>query len=62
MLEQQIQEDIKAAMKAKVREIIAQVSATSIKDRGKVMGAANKALAGQSDGRTISAAVKELLS
>jgi uncharacterized protein YqeY len=62
MLEQQIQEDIKAAMKAKVREIIAQVGATSIKDMGKVMGAANKALAGQSDGRTISAAVKELLS
>ena len=61
-LEQQIQEDIKAAMKAKVREIIAQVGATSIKDMGKVMGAANKALAGQSDGRTISAAVKELLS
>ena len=62
MLEQQIQEDIKAAMKAKVREIIAQAGATSIKDMGKVMGAANKALAGQSDGRTISAAVKELLS
>ena len=62
MLEQQIQEDIKAAMKAKVREIIAQAGATSIKDMGKVMGAANKALAGQSDGRTISSAVKELLS
>ena len=46
-------------VKAKVREIIAQVGATSIKDMGKVMGAANKALAGQSDGRTISAAVKE---
>ena len=49
-------------VKAKVQEIIAQVGATSIKDMGKVMGAANKALAGQSDGRTISAAVKELLS
>ena len=49
-------------VKAKVREIIAQVGATSIKDMGKVMGAANKALAGQSDGRTISSAVKELLS
>ena len=47
-------------VKAKVREIIAQVGATSIKDMGKVMGAANKALAGQSDGRTISAAVKEV--
>ena len=49
-------------VKAKVREIIAQVGATSIKDMGKVMGAANKALAGLSDGRTISGVVKELLS
>jgi len=48
-------------VKARVREIIAQVGATSIKDMGKVMGAANKALAGQSDGRTISTVVKELL-
>ena len=48
-------------VKAKVAEIIAQVGATSIKDMGKVMGAANKALAGQSDGRTISTVVKELL-
>ena len=49
-------------VKAKVQEIIAQVGATSIKDMGKVMGAANKALAGLSDGRTISGIVKELLS
>ena len=49
-------------VKAKVEEIIAQVGATTIKDMGKVMGAANKALAGLSDGRTISSAVKELLS
>ena len=49
-------------VKAKVREIIAQVGATSIRDMGKVMGAANKALAGQSDGRTVSTVVKELLS
>ena len=48
-------------VKAKVQEIIAQVGATSIKDMGKVMGAANKALAGLSDGRTISTIVKELL-
>ncbi len=45
----------------KVKEIIAQVGATSIKDMGKVMGAANKALAGLSDGRTISTIVKKLL-
>ena len=49
-------------VKAKVQEIIAQVGATSIREMGKVMGVANKALAGLSDGRTISAAVKELLS
>ncbi|MBR5404487.1 MAG: GatB/YqeY domain-containing protein [Bacteroidales bacterium] len=50
-----------AEVEAKVREIIATVGATSIKDMGKVMGAANKALAGQSDGRTISNIVKKLL-
>ena len=60
MLEQQIQEDIKAAMKAK--DTVALAATRAIKDMGKVMGAANKALAGQSDGRTISSAVKELLS
>ena len=49
-------------VRAKIQEIIAQVGATSIKDMGKVMGAANKALAGLSDGRTISGIVKELLS
>ena len=48
-------------VKVKVQEIIAQVGATSIRDMGKVMGVANKALAGLSDGRTISAIVKELL-
>ena len=50
-----------AEVEAKVREIIAAVGATSIKDMGKVMGAANKALTGQSDGRTISTIVKKLL-
>ena len=48
-------------VKVKVNEIIDQVGATSIKEMGKVMGAANKALAGLSDGRTISTVVKELL-
>jgi uncharacterized protein YqeY len=51
-----------AEVEEKVKGIIAQVGATSIKDMGKVMGAANKALAGQSDGRTISTVVKKLLS
>ena len=49
-------------VKAKIQEIVAQVGATSIRDMGKVMGVANKALAGLSDGRTISGIVKELLS
>ena len=49
-------------IEAKIKEVIAQVGATSIKDMGKVMGAASKALAGQADGKTISAVVKSLLS
>jgi uncharacterized protein YqeY len=49
-------------VEARVKEIIAQTGASSIKDMGKVMGVANKALAGLSDGRTISTAVKKLLS
>ena len=48
-------------VREKVKEIIAQVGASSIRDMGKVMGAANKALAGLSDGRPISTIVKELL-
>ncbi len=51
-----------AEVEEKVKAIIAEVGATSIKDMGKVMGAANKALAGLSDGRTISTIVKRLLS
>ena len=49
-------------VKTKIQEIIAQTGASSIKDMGKVMGLANKALAGLSDGRTISTIVKQLLS
>ncbi|SEG55908.1 GatB/YqeY domain-containing protein [Sphingobacterium lactis] len=45
-----------------VRGIIAETGASSIKDMGKVMGAANQKLAGQADGRTISEVVKSLLS
>ena len=48
-------------IKAKVQAVIAEVGATGPKDMGKVMGAANKALAGQADGKTISGVVKELL-
>ncbi|MCH7403686.1 GatB/YqeY domain-containing protein [Belliella kenyensis] len=45
-----------------LKQIIAEVGATSAKDMGKVMGAASKALAGKADGKAISAKVKELLS
>lgn len=47
---------------ARLTEIIARVGATSPKEMGKVMGVASKELAGQADGRAISAKVKELLS
>ena len=44
-----------------LKEIVAEVGATSPKDMGKVMGAATKKLAGQADGKLISTIVKELL-
>lgn len=44
-----------------LNEIIAQVGAKTPADMGKVMGVANKKLAGQADGRTISETVKRLL-
>lgn len=47
---------------AAIKEIIAATGATSMKEMGKVMGAASKALAGKAEGRAISAKVKELLS
>lgn len=49
-------------IEAVVRQIIAQVGASSMADMGKVMGVATKQLAGQADGRAISAAVKKCLS
>jgi uncharacterized protein YqeY len=51
-------EDLRAALS----KIIAETGASSPADMGKVMGAATKQLAGQADGKTISATVKELLS
>ena len=48
-------------IEAKIKAVIAEVGATSMKDMGKVMGAASKALAGQADGKTISTIVKALL-
>ena len=43
-----------------VRAVIAEVGATSVKEMGKVMGVASKRLAGQADGKDISAKVREL--
>ena len=45
----------------RVREIIAQVGASSTSDMGKVMGVASKQMAGLADGRTLSGIVRELL-
>lgn len=44
-----------------LKDLINRVGATSVKDMGKVMGAANKELAGKADGKTISEVVKQLL-
>ncbi len=50
-----------AEVRAKVSAIISRVGAAGPGDMGKVMGAATKELAGQADGKVISALVKELL-
>lgn len=51
-------EELEAAVKA----IITTQNATSMKDMGKVMGAASSQLAGKADGKDISQMVKKLLS
>lgn len=51
-----------AELEAILKQIVAETGATSAKDMGKVMGAANKQLAGKADGRAISEIVKQLLS
>ncbi len=48
-------------LKAILKIIIAETGAKTPQDMGKVMGIASKQLAGKSDGKTISAVVKELL-
>lgn len=48
-------------LQAEVTAIIAELGATSAKDMGKVMGVANKRLAGIADGKQIAALVKTLL-
>jgi uncharacterized protein len=48
-------------IEGKVKTIIDQVGASSMKDMGKVMGVASKEMAGKADGKTISTVVKRLL-
>jgi len=45
-----------------IKQLISGLSVTSVKEMGKVIGAANKELAGKADGKTISEVVKQLLS
>lgn len=52
------EEELKTALKA----IIAEVGATSMKEVGKIMPVAMKTLAGKTDGKAISEALKSLLS
>jgi len=50
-----------AAIREKVQEAISATGAAGPQDMGKVMGVVTKQLAGQADGKVISAIVKELL-
>lgn len=49
-------------VRAILKTVIAQTGATSPADMGKVMGVANKELAGKAEGKLIATLVKELLS
>jgi uncharacterized protein YqeY len=51
----------RAEIEAYLKELIGRIGATSVKDMGRVMGTANKDLAGKADGKTISELVKQLL-
>lgn len=57
-LPQQLSE---AEIEERVRAIIAETGATSMRDMGRVMGLASKQMAGVADGRVISAIVKKAL-
>jgi len=50
-----------ADLEAFLKKIIEETGASGMKDMGKVMGLANKQLAGKADGRTIAGVVKKLL-
>ncbi|NPA42595.1 MAG: GatB/YqeY domain-containing protein [Chlorobi bacterium] len=51
-----------AEIEARVRKIIEETGASGMRDMGKVMGVAVKAMAGRADGKTVSQVVKRLLS
>lgn len=48
-------------LEAKLREIVAEVGASTPSDMGKIMGVATKRLAGLADGKAISAVVRRIL-
>ena len=50
-----------AEIEAAVREIISSTGAAGMKDMGRVMGEANKKLAGKADGSAVAGVVKRLL-
>ena len=50
-----------ADVEAAIKRIITETGATDMKDLGKVMGAAMKALAGQADGKLVQQSVRSML-
>ena len=63
IIEQFLPEQLDEAAIAEIIEgIIAQTNAEGMKDMGKVMGMASKAMAGKADGKTISNIVRQKLS
>lgn len=50
-----------SAIEERVKNIIAELGATSMADMGKVMGKASASMAGQADGKVISGIVRKLL-
>ena len=58
-LPEQLSED---EIRETVSAVVSQMGATSMADMGKVMGAANKQLAGRADGKLIAQIVKSILS
>jgi uncharacterized protein len=51
----------RAEVETYLKDLIGKIGATSVKDMGRIMGAANKELAGKADSKTISESVKQLL-